>query len=121
MALTIYGIPNYPHDFLVTKVDAPLEQCAFLLDFSRELQIVRWLFGRNKLIGLPVGLFVPVVHIGEREGGYVIGVSRGEPYFSEIPKLWKKHSRSTSSRTFEESSLTEIIGGFAIHFPDDCS
>jgi hypothetical protein len=35
MSLTEYEIHNYPHDFAVTKVDAPLDQCAFLLDFDR--------------------------------------------------------------------------------------
>jgi len=29
MAMTIYGIHNYPHDFAVTKIDAPLAECAF--------------------------------------------------------------------------------------------
>ena len=121
MSLTIYGIHNYPHDFLVTEVDAPLEQCAFLLDFGRKLERVRWLFGRNKWFGFTVGLLVPVVHLSEQKGGYVIGVSQGEPYFSDIPKLWKQHSGISSTRTITEADGLEVIVDFGRHFPNDCS
>jgi len=121
MSLTIYGIHNYPHDFAVTKVDAPLNECAFLLDFSRKLEGVRWLFRRNKWIGVSVGLIVPVVHLGERHGGFVIGVSRGEPYFSDIPKLWKQHSGTSGSRVIQKVDGLEIVADFGRHFPSDCS
>ena len=121
MSLTIYRINNYPHDFPVTKVDAPLEQCAFLLDFDRKLGRVRWLFGRNKWIGFTVGLLVPVVHLSERNGGYVFGVNIGEPYFSDIQKLWKQHSGISSSRTIIQGDGLNIIADLAKHFPNDCS
>ena len=121
MSLTIYGIQNYPHDFLVTNVGAPLEQCAFLLHFGRKLERVRWLFGRNKWIGFTVGLLVPVVHLSERKGGFVIGVSRGEPYFTDILKLWKQHSGTSSSRTITEADGLEVVADFGRHFPNDCS
>lgn len=54
---------------------------------SLGVQKVRWHFGGNKWIGFAVGLLVPIVHLSERKGGFVIGVSRGEPYFTDIPKL----------------------------------
>jgi hypothetical protein len=121
MPLTIYGIHNYPHDFLVTKVDAPLEQCAFLLDFGREIERVRWLLVRNSWIGFTVGLIVPVIHLSERKGGFVIGVSRGEPYFGDIPKLWRQHAGASSSRTITEADGLEVVGDFGRHFPNDYS
>ena len=121
MPLTIYGIPDYPHDFLVTKVDAPLEQCVFLLDFRRKIERVRWLLVRNSWIGFTLGLIVPVVHLSERNGELVISVSRGEPYFIDIPKLWKQHAGARSLRTIIEADGLEIIADFAKHFPSDCS
>lgn len=122
MPVTIYGIQNYPHDFLVTKVDAPIEQCAFLLDFGRKLGKRRWFFGKkNRWIGPTVGLLVPVMHLGEKKGCLVIGVTIGEPYFTDIPKLWKQHSVTTSSRTFQQSDELQVLADFARHFPNDCS
>ena len=121
MQLTIYGVRDYPHDFLVTKVSAPLEQCAFLLDFGRKLEKIRWFFGRNKWFGFTVGLLVPIVHLGESKGGFVIGIHRGELYFTDILKLWKQHSGTSSSRTMTESNGLEIIADFGRHFPNDCS
>lgn len=121
MPLTIYGIHDCPHDFPVTKVDAPLEQCAFLLHFSRKLERVRWLFRRNKWVGLTVGLIVPVVHLSERQGGFVVGVSRGEPYFTDIPKLWKQYTGKSSTRVITKADGLEIAADFGRHFPSDCN
>ncbi len=121
MSITIYGIHNYPHDFLVTEINAPLEQCAFLLDFGRKLERVRWLFGRNKWVGFTVGLIVPIVHLSESKGGYAIGVNLGEPYFADIQNLWKQHSGAISSRTITKIDGLEVITDFAKHFPNYCS
>ena len=121
MSLTVYGIHSYPHDFAVTKIDAPLDQCAFLLDFGRKLERRRWLFRRNKWIGITVGLLVPVVHLGEHDGGFVIGLSRGEPYFTDMPKLWKQHFGSSSARTIPQVDGLKIVADFGKHFPNDCS
>jgi len=121
MALTVYGFHNHPHDFAVTKVDAPLDQCTFILDFSRPLEKRRWLFGRNKWVGVTVGLLVPVIHQGEKAGGFVFGVNRGEPYFADLPKLWKKHHGSKRTPGSSPVGGLEVIADFATHFPDDCS
>jgi hypothetical protein len=122
MALTLYGFHDRPHDFAVTKTGAALEDCAFILDFSRPLQRLRSLGvgGFNKWIGITAGFGVPVVHQAEQSGGYVIGVGRGEPYFADIPKLWKKHYRSTRTIVAPPIGGLGIIADFATHFPDDC-
>ena len=120
MPLTIYGIHDYPRDFLVTKVGAPLEQCAFLLDFRRGIERVRWLFVRNSWIGFTVGLIVPVVHLSENKGEFVIGLKRGEPYFADIPRLWIQHAGASSSRTVTEAGGLELVADFGRHFPNDC-
>jgi hypothetical protein len=116
MALTIYGFHQHPHEFAATKVGAPLDECAYLLDFSRPLKRIRWLG-----FGPTLALMVPVVHIGEEPGGYVVGVRHGEPYFVDLPKYWKKHRGR--ARTLRQQPLAEplqIIADFGRHFPEDC-
>jgi len=120
MALTLYGFRDRPHDFAVTKADTVLEDCAFLLDFTRRLERVRWLGVTNRWLGITVGLLVPVVHQGEENGGYVIGVARGQPYFEDIPKLWRKHYGQRRSIRSEPIDGLQIIADFGKHFPADC-
>lgn len=122
MALQLFGFHGRPHDFAATKADVPLEECAFLLDFSRPLGRLRWLgFGKlNRWVGVTVGLAVPVVHQAEQSGGYQISVPRGAPYFTDIPKLWKKHYGSSRSLVAEPIGGLNIIADFATHFPEDC-
>lgn len=89
MTLTIYGFHDHPSAFAVTKVGAPLEDCSFLLDFARPLKPVRQFGVTNSWLGRTVGFLVPVIHVGEREGGYVVSVDRDDPYFDNLPSLWK--------------------------------
>jgi hypothetical protein len=120
MPLTLFGFYGRPHDFAVTKAGVPLEECVFLLDFSRPLKRIRWLGTTNRWVGVTVGLLVPVVHEEEGKGGFMIGVHRGQPYFVDIPKLWREHYGAVPVRKSEPSDLLKIIGDFANHFPEDC-
>jgi hypothetical protein len=120
MALTLYGFHDRPHDFAVTKAGAALEDCVFLLDFTRPLKRVRWLGVTNRWLGITVGLLVPVVHQGEDKGGYGTSVSRGEPYFEDIPKLWRQHYGERRTIRSESVGGMQIIADFANHFPQDC-
>jgi hypothetical protein len=120
VALTLYGFPNHPQSFAVTKTNAPLDQCVFFLDFSRPLKRIRWLLGINKWVGVTVGLMVPIVHLGEEEGGYVFGVNRGEPYFADLLKLWKENYRVRRSFPVAPVDGLRVIADFATHFPQDC-
>lgn len=120
MSLTIYGFHDYPHDFAVTKIDATLEQCTFLLDFTRPLKKQRQLFGYKTWVGVTIGLLVPVIHLGEEKGGYIIGINRGEPYFVDLSKFWKQHSGTRRSLSSPRVDKVTIITDFATHFPNDC-
>lgn len=120
MALTIYGLHAYPNDIAVTKVGASLEDCAFLLDFSRPLERLRWFGKVNKLIGPTIALVVPVVHHAEQSGGYVISVRRGEPYFVDLPKLWRQHYGSKRGLVSPPAGGLDIVADFGLHFPEDC-
>ena len=121
MSLTLYGFHDRPHDVTATKIGADLADCVFLLDFSRPLRRVRWWLGiKNPWVGVTTGLIVPVVHQAEEQGGYIVGVYRSDPYFVDIPKLWKQHRGKRRTIRAEKIGGLEIIADFARHFPEDC-
>jgi hypothetical protein len=120
MALTLFGFHDRPHDFAATKAGASLEDCAFLLDFARPLERIRWLGVNNRWLGITVGLLVPVVHQGQDKGEFVIGVHRGQPYFADIPKLWREHYGAARALRSEPVDGLEIVADFGRHFPEDC-
>ena len=120
MALTLFGFNDRLEDFAVTKAGLPLEECAFLLDFSRPLEKLRWFGVRNRWVGFTLGLLVPVVHQSEEKGRYIVGVQRGQQYFADIPKLWRKHRGAQRTITSQPINGLEIIAAFARHFPEDC-
>jgi hypothetical protein len=119
MALTLFGFHDRPDDFAVTKAGLPLEECVFLLDFSRPLERLRWLGVANRWLGFTLGLLVPVVHESEEKGGYIISVQRGQPYFADIPKLWRKHRGTRRTLRSQPVGGLDIIAAFARHFPED--
>jgi hypothetical protein len=119
MPLTLFGVNGYPHDVLVTKANVPLEQCAFLLDFTRPLEKLRWLGAYNRRVGVPVALLVPVVHLSEETGQFIVGVHRSDPYFKDIPKLWNKHRGHPRTRTIVAAEGLQLAADFAVHFPED--
>ena len=120
MALTLFGFRDRPYDFAVTKAGAELGDCAFLLDFSRPLERLRWLGVTKRWIGVTVGLLVPVVHQGQDKGEYVIGINRGEPYFVDIPKLWREHYGTRRTLRSEPVDGLSIVAEFGRHFAEDC-
>lgn len=119
MTLALFGFPDAPHDIGVSKTCAEPNACAFMLDFSRPVEMIRWFGVRNSMLGPTVALLVPVVHVGETSGGYVFGVSRGEPYFKDIPKIWRKHLKASRMLVAEHVDGFEVVADFARHFPED--
>lgn len=118
MALTLYGFHDFPNDFAVTKIDAELDDCSFLLDFSRPLQRTRWLGIPNKWIGPTVALGVPIVHHAEQQGSFIIYVGASDPYFSDLQTLWKKHSGRKRDVISPPVGSIDIVADFGRHFPE---
>lgn len=119
MTIQLFGFHDRPHDFAVAKAEVSLEECLFLLDFSRPLERLRWFGAYNKWVGITIGLSVPVVHLAQQSGGYVISVSRGEPYFIDIQKLWKKHYGSKRTLVATPIDALSVAVDFINHFPED--
>ena len=120
MALTLIAFDYPPSRFAATEVGAIVPNGRFFLDFTRKLEVIRWLGVRNRYIGPAVGLLVPVVHEAEKSGGFVIGVDVSDPYFRDLRKLWKAHFPSGSVAVPEEADGLTIIADFATQFPSDC-
>lgn len=120
MALKLYAFHAFPNDFAVTKIEAELEDCSFLLDFSRPLRQTRWFGILNKWLGRTVALAVPVVHHAESQGSYVIYVGRSDPYFKDIQVLWSKHFGSWRGMVSPPVGGLDIAADFGRHFPDGC-
>ena len=85
MALRLFKTEKHPTRIAINDVDTFVIGGTFFLDFSRPLELRRWLG-----VGPATGAFVPVIHERERTGGYVVGIERDNPYFSDIRKLWKQ-------------------------------
>ena len=79
MALRLFKLPDYPDRTAVSEVEGFVVDGAFFLDFSRPLEIHRWFGVANRWFGFAIGLFVPIIHQGEQQGGYVVGVHRSDP------------------------------------------
>lgn len=120
MTVNLFELDSHPNQIAVSKIDSFVVDGTFFLDFSRPIEI-RWWFGvPNRWFGFAVGLLVPVIHQGEEQGGYVIGVHRSDPRFANLRALWKAHypSRKTPPATVADG--VKISADFATQFPNDC-
>jgi hypothetical protein len=117
MTLQLFELPQHPGRVAASEVGAVVPNGAFFLDFSRPLETQRWLGIRNRWIGLPIALFVPVVHEGEAEGGYVVGVDRSSPYFGQLRALWRERYPLANASPPVAVDNLQIVGDFANQFP----
>jgi len=120
MTIQLFGYPGFPNDIGITKIDVPPNECAFFLDFQRPLKKIRWLGVLNHWVGSTVSLVVPVAHASALTGGYVVSVSRGDPYFMDIQQLWKKHRGSKRKMISDTQDGLRVIADFGTHFPENC-
>lgn len=119
MALQLFGLREHPNDFPVSKTMDRWEDCSFLLDFSRPLTKYRYLFSKRIWFGITASIGVPVVHVGEEKGGFIVSVGMGEPYFKDLQKMWKKYRGSPRTIRVEKADGLRIIADFANNFPED--
>lgn len=48
------------------------------------------------------------------------GVRRGQPYFEDIPKLWREYSGTRRHIRSVAVDGLEVVADFGRHFPEDC-
>lgn len=119
MALTLFKLPSHPNEIAVSKIGSFVENGLFFLDFSRPLEIVRWLGVRNRWIGFPVALGVPIVHQGQLQSEFNASVFRTEPYFADIRELWRQRYPQKRTPPATETDGLKIIADFGTQFPDN--
>jgi len=117
--LKIYGFDSRPDDFAVTQIGARAEDCVFLLDFARPIRSYRWCGFLNCWFGRRISWEVPIIHVAEDKGGYVIPVYRDDLYFPHIPRLWREHRGSTRAEYGKALSNMEVAADFFTHSPQD--
>lgn len=120
MGFQLFKHSDHPDEYAVSKTGSSASGSVFYLDFSRPLEVRRWLGVHNRRIGFAVGLMIPVIHEGDEEGGYVVSLHRSEPYFHDVRALWKKWYPSPRRTPISDKNGLKIMGDFANHFPEDC-
>lgn len=111
MATQLFQFNDYPNDIAITKTEF-VPDGVFFLDFSRPLERIRW-------FGFTSALLVPVVHQGEHQGSFVVGVHRSDPYFKNVLALWKARYPSKRNPPETEADGFKRIADFATQFPSD--
>lgn len=113
MALRLFKVETHPTRIAISDVDTFVIGGVFFLDFSRPLELRRWLG-----VGPAIGAFVPVVHEAEKAGGYVVGIERDNPYFSDIRELWRQRYPSPSPQPNSVAEPLKVVADFGAQFPN---
>ncbi len=119
MSLQLVAFEDQPGRVAVTKIGTTVPDGRFFLDFTRKLDVIRWLGVRNRFVGPAVALLVPVVHEAQASGGYVIGIDQSQPYFRDVRRLWKAHYPSKPQSISLGMEELKVIADFAAQFPED--
>jgi hypothetical protein len=117
MALQLLELPQFPGRIAATEMVSLVPEGVFFLDFTRPLETHRWFGLRNHWIGPAIAIFFPVVHEGEREGGYVVGVDRSSPYFEQLRSMWRQRYPSKGVAPSQAADPLKIVADFASQFP----
>jgi hypothetical protein len=116
VALRLFKTEQHPNRIAVSEVDTFVIGGIFFLDFSRPLQLRRWLG-----VGPAIGALVPVVHEGEKTGGYAVAIDQSNPYFGDIRELWKQRYPAEAQAPARAADGLKIIADFASQFPNQTS
>lgn len=115
--LRLYEIVGPQLSIAVTRHRDP-DSCdlVFCLDFSRPLELRRWLLRQNGRLGWVCRLRVPVIHRDETLGTRYIDVGRSDPAFHDLRELWDAYFPRRTPRPPRSSDAGRIDADFAAHF-----
>ncbi|MDE2463250.1 MAG: hypothetical protein KGO02_06015 [Alphaproteobacteria bacterium] len=118
--MQLFELDDHPNQIAVSKTDSLVVDGVFFFDFSRPIEVHRWLGTLNRWLGFVVGMRVPVSHQGEQRGSLAIGIHRSDPRFADVRALWKAHYPSRKAPPTTVADGIKIIVDFAKQFPNDC-
>lgn len=111
MTPRLFKIDAHPRRIAICASESFITGGAFFLDFSRPLISRRYLG-----VGPVAGIFVPVIHEGEREGTFLVDVARDNAYFEDIQELWRQRFPSTPPPPEYFHRKQDILAHFAAQF-----
>jgi TPR repeat protein len=127
MTVLLYKLTSHPGEVGISKIDPPLIDGAFFLDFGQPLRVLsRRCFGISNNwvgsvteLGVPVvhQLGVPVAHQGVGAENFLVYMHRTDPSFSDIRALWKARHPSDARAPAVEGAGLKIVADFAVQFP----
>ena len=111
MTPRLFKIDSHPKRIAICASESFVVGGAFFLDFSRPLILRRYLG-----VGHVVGIFVPVIHEGEREGTYLVDVGKDNAYFADIQELWRQRFPSSAPPPAHFHRKQDVLAYFATQF-----
>ena len=111
MAVRLFKLEQHPRRIAISGTETFVVGGAFFLDFTRPLVLRRYLG-----VGPVSGMFVPVIHEGEREGTYLVDVGKDNAYFADIQELWRQRFPSTAAPPEHFHRRQDILAHFAAQF-----
>lgn len=111
MTPRLFRIDKYPRRVAICAAGSYVVGGAFFLDFSRPLILRRYLG-----VGHVAGIFVPVIHEGEREGTYLVDVGRDNAYFEDVQELWRQRYPSPAQPPEYFHRKQDVLAHFAAQF-----
>ena len=119
MTITLFNLEEFPNRVAISKAKDYQVNGTFFLDFSKELQVIRWFGKVNNKFGIAVGLLVPVIHQGENIGGYQVSCHVNDEPYKTIKQLWKSNYPTSNPIVEKEADGLNIIADFANQFESD--
>ncbi len=107
----LFKIDKYPRRVAICVAESYVVGGAFFLDFSRPLILRRYLG-----VGPVAGIFVPVIHEGEREGSYLVDMGCDNAYFDDVQELWRQRYPTLAQPPEYFHRKQDILAHFAAQF-----
>lgn len=106
--LHLYEVVGFPGRIAIGRVQLPIEDGVFFLDFTRPLLTLgRWLVHAYE---------VPVIHAAETAGSRALRISRGHEILEDLRDLWAAYYPGQAYPVSLQRTAARIETEFRAHF-----